>query len=308
MNIKLITTTLLFSVLLTPQISSAHFSKKAEKTPVETATKIVVPKKEIRKAPEAKTTDINAVQRAARAGSAVDAYILGNAFFYGQNGKEQDDRLAKRWLEIAAKRGNACANHNLAYVHLWGRSVERSVEKGILYLKKGGRAGCPKSFYDLGYMYQWGIEVEKNIAKAMNYYERAIENGSTDAMANYAGLILKNDAMADEHAVLLYSLLYDAGETYIASDLAYLYFTGTGTEKHVEMAVYILEQAAQKNDAGSIFALAMLYELGEGVQKNAELSAKLYREAMYQFERMAREESLEGSILTHAFYKYFFGK
>jgi hypothetical protein len=73
-------------------------------------------------------------------------YKLGNDYFFGQGGVNQNYAKGVYWWKLATKQGYTCAESNLGYAYLHGLGVSQNYIKGIywktLSLADGGTGGC----------------------------------------------------------------------------------------------------------------------------------------------------------------------
>ena len=91
-----------------------------------------------------------------------------------------------------------------------------------------------------------GIEIEKDDQKAVKWYQKAAEQGHTDAQYN----------------------------------LALCYKNGIGVEKDEQKAVEWYQKAAEQRDAWAQYNLALCCMNGTGVEKNEQKAVEWYKKQL----------------------------
>lgn len=141
------------------------------------------------------------------------AYELGEMYYFGRNGADEDNEQARKYFEIAAKSeqhtgamyylGNiywngfgGAVNKKKAVelymkIYEYGLSSDKMIfdiaefydneEKNSLeairWLRIGAKQGYPKCLANLGLKYRYGVDIDKNWIEAVKYFERAIAAG-----------------------------------------------------------------------------------------------------------------------------------
>lgn len=86
------------------------------------------------------------VRKAAEAGDAANAYVLGNLYRTGDWGVEQNFSQALSWYEKAADRGAVAAFSQLAYLYFFGKGgISKDLKKALVYARRGAQLGDPGS-------------------------------------------------------------------------------------------------------------------------------------------------------------------
>ena len=88
---------------------------------------------------------------------------------------------AVKWYEIAARRGDATAQFNLAGCYANGQGVTQDYEKAFELLAQAAEQGQAFAQADLGFCYENGIGVSKNIIDAAKWYQKAADQGHTNS-------------------------------------------------------------------------------------------------------------------------------
>lgn len=94
-----------------------------------------------------------------------------------------DDALGRQRLPPGA--------YNLGRLHLWGRGVERDVDKAIELLKKAAVQVQMRANYDLAALYEQGEGFDKDEARARQLYQTAVKADYPHAYFSYARMLLE---------------------------------------------------------------------------------------------------------------------
>jgi TPR repeat protein len=112
--------------------------------------------------------------------------VLGNMYYTGRMGYEQDYAKAREWYEKAAALGDSWALCNLGYIYYYGRGVEIDYEKAFSLFERSAYKGNHNAIYKVGDHYYNGYFVKRNYESAFYWYQRAREaaeravNGGSD--------------------------------------------------------------------------------------------------------------------------------
>lgn len=105
---------------------------------------------------------------------------LGNALAEGDVFQQNYIEAAK-WLEKAARQGNAEAGNKLGILYLQGRGVPLDKELAFTWFRLAAEAGSDDAMFNLGNRYLKGDGAPKDLAKAFQWHERAAELGYADS-------------------------------------------------------------------------------------------------------------------------------
>ncbi len=141
---------------------------------------------------------------------------LGAQYYTGRIG-EQNFEKAVKYYEMSAKLGNSQAQENLGYCYYYGRVGEPDYKKAFHYFIKGALDKRIVSLYKIGDMYKNGYYVEKDVREAFCIYKQCKE-------------LIKNS-----NDVQL--------EADINIRLADCFYNGVGTEKNLELALALYQEA-----------------------------------------------------------------
>lgn len=119
---------------------------------------------------------------------------FGNASFDG-DGVPQDYVSAADWYRIAAERGHAMAQHNLAIMYDEGQGVPQDYVEAAKWFRAAAEQGHPGSQNNLGCLFERGHGVAKDYAQAAEWYRKAAANGDDSVLENLQKIetILKRD-------------------------------------------------------------------------------------------------------------------
>ncbi|EGB04779.1 hypothetical protein AURANDRAFT_32031, partial [Aureococcus anophagefferens] len=205
------------------------------------------------------------------------------------SGVKLDKKKAERLYRMAADRGDAVAQHRIA----WLLHSEKKFEEAVRYFVLAANQGYTSGEFNLGCCYMNGEGTEVDLGKARYWFERAAAKGYQHAMNELAdldarkglgvkldmkkaerlyrtaadrgsafaqsnlGAVLHSEKKFDE-AFPYFALAADQGYTGAESNLGVCYRDGDGTEVDVDKARYWFEHAAAKGYERAIESLARL--------------------------------------------------
>lgn len=129
-------------------------------------------------------------KRAAEAGHAISASILGTLYHNGRGGIEKDMDAAVLWWEKAAALDNVSAHESLVQHYMrngagYKPDVERAnawSRKLVALRMKAAKTGDPAAQYALGRYYSYALHgVEPSAEKSIEWYRKSGEGGFLDA-------------------------------------------------------------------------------------------------------------------------------
>jgi TPR repeat protein len=96
----------------------------------------------------------------------------------------------------SAEQGNAVAQYNVAMMYANGEAVNVDYQQAAYWFGKSAQQALPAAQYRLGEMYYFGRGgLERNLKKAFDLFEKASENGDTDAQVNLAMMLAAADGV-----------------------------------------------------------------------------------------------------------------
>lgn len=128
-------------------------------------------------------------------GNAHALKLMGDFFFKGFAGHEQDYEQAIIYYKRAADSGLADAQAQLGYIYMNGCGVEADYEQAMEWNNRAAMQGNAQGQAQIGYLYQMGLGVTKSNDEASRWYKKAADQGNqwaseqfavTDAASSYA--------------------------------------------------------------------------------------------------------------------------
>ena len=142
----------------------------------------------------------------AQMGGAVAQVQLGDAYFHGREGFEQDYAQAVRWYRTAAGQGNAAGQWRLGTMYVYGRGVPKDYATAVRWFRAAAEQGNDQGQWLLGIMYVYGWGVPKDYASAVPWFRVAAEQGNTSAQ-QVIGLLYRHGAGVDQDYIAAYAWL-----------------------------------------------------------------------------------------------------
>ncbi|MBC8155053.1 MAG: SEL1-like repeat protein [Bacteroidetes bacterium] len=197
----------------------------------------------------------DAVQKSALTAKAVrqkafadSCYQVGQNYYSGQSGVEQDYKKAAEWYNRAAKSGSASGQN------------------------------------DLGYMYQLGLGVVQNDTIATLWYRRAAEQGEADAQNSLGNMYANGFGVKQdyEQAVQWYQKAADQDNAKGQNNLGTMYYLGHSVSVDKTKAASLYRKAADQGNKEAQYNIGLMYETGEGVALDLNKARQWYRVAAKQ--------------------------
>jgi TPR repeat protein len=107
-------------------------------------------------------------------------YRTAEDYYYGRNGKDEDNEEAAKWYLKAAEQGHADAQYKLAGCYENGWGVDEDGEAAAEWYMKAAEQGHADAQYEIGYiLYNVcdGCEEE-----GLEWWQKAAEQGQEDAI------------------------------------------------------------------------------------------------------------------------------
>ena len=99
--------------------------------------------------------------------------------FDGQDGgkllgaKQNQVEKALNLLLVAARNGDAEAQHNLGVKYIKGNGIDRDIEEGVMWIRKAAMQAYAHAQYDLGLLHAKGEGVPKDYGMAYTWFDIA---------------------------------------------------------------------------------------------------------------------------------------
>ena len=203
----------------------------------------------------------------------------------------------------AAELDNNPAKFMLAVLYLNGEAIEQDYFKAAFWFKKTYENPWSMMRSEgqaaMGILYHNGLGVPRDFIKACYLFEEAANIGNPFDVYNFEKTPI---AYLNVRPDLSESLAWfreaaeedDAGAQFC---LAIAYFRGLTVEKDQEQMIYWLEKAATLDNPWAQYYLASMYSDGNGVKKSATEAARWYEEA-------ARQEFKDAQTMLAVSYYY----
>jgi TPR repeat protein len=117
-------------------------------------------------------------------------FIFGQMSYEG-DGVEQSYVEAANWYRIAAEKGHAASQHNLAIMYENGEGFDRNIAEAAKWYQKAAAQGHAGSQNNLGSLYEIGEGVPQNTMAALTLYRQAANGGDANAVSNLSRLKAK---------------------------------------------------------------------------------------------------------------------
>ena len=221
--------------------------------------------------------------------SADEMFRIGKDHYDGENDREWDYEIAKKYYQAAAERGCLKAMIELAYQYK--RADFPFYTKALYWFKKTAEIGSAKAKYSIGEMYEAGEGVEQDYQQAVYWYEEAGGSVETDRDRNIswinkglccAGILYysgedglpKNRARAIECFI---KAVENNEEDEISNYfLGIEYLKGGILEKDYEKARRCLEISVKQGYYAALDCLDFMYESGKVQNSGYESAAQWY--------------------------------
>lgn len=199
---------------------------------------------------------VEALQQAAGAGVAAALTRLGDYANFGTGPVAEDHAQAVAYYRAAAEQGDLAAVTSLAFMHRYGRGVQRDPARMVALMADAAEGGYHFAQYRLAQVYRRGDGIPGGADAAM---------GIPDGGA----------------AARLYRMAALQGNGFAALELAELYADdrfGVAADD-TEQARW-LTMAAEAGQAQALAMLGVLHEQGRGVAQDPRRAAELYIAAL----------------------------
>lgn len=188
-------------------------------------------------------------------------------------------------LKTTAETDNPEAQFKLGQLFEFGKGVEQSFEKAMIWYQKSAEAGNTAAQYNLGLLYEHGRGTEKNYTKAAQWYTKASEFDDPWAKTNLAFLYSHGRGVeqSDNVANKLYREAAETGHFQAQYNLAARYASGRGFEPDLIAAHFWFERsklgasALNQERASKMIKALTEHMTEENLQEANEMFASLLR-------------------------------
>lgn len=193
---------------------------------------------------------IDFYRKADAAGDADGADGVGLSYENGW-GVTRDMEEARRWYERAARLGSRWGHLHLANLMMGSPRDKDDPVQAISHYRAAAEQSVTSAQYALGNAYADGEGVAKDPFEARKWYERAIKDGSREAMNNLGALYLDGGLSRD------------------------------GKTPNADMAVPLYRRAAELGNATSMLNLGNRAEYGEDGPRDGDAAIRWYEKAAF---------------------------
>lgn len=127
-----------------------------------------------------------------------DMDYIGDCYYFGINGYEQNYEKAFEYFQKAAKLNNSHSINRLAESFYEGIGVVKNVTKAYEYYKQSAELNDTFAIYKLGVAYYLGTEIEQNNTKSYEYFLRGSELNNSDSCV-YLGTFYMDDRIGKKN-------------------------------------------------------------------------------------------------------------
>lgn len=223
-------------------------------------------------------------------------YWLGRLYEEGF-GVACDYAKAVEYYSAAGAKGQEDAIVRTAEIYDQGLLGERKRATALELFVELAKKNHPYATYMIGMAYLNGDGVQKSAEHAFSWLNKALANGSVDAMNRFRllGTKSKTDARTKDDIFAIGKSLYESNKPRQAAVyleisaqegvlegyllLADLALQGEGARRNPKRACELLEKAAAFDHPEAVFRLAKHIEEGDGAPSSAVRAAELYERA-----------------------------
>ena len=150
-----------------------------------------------------------------------------------------------------AKTGNENAQYTLGGYYCFGSNgVEQSYSKAAYWWEKAAEQGHSDAQFNLGVCYSKGEGVEQSYSKAIYWYKKAAEQGNSSAQYNIGVCYSEGEGVEQSYskAIYWYKKAAEQGHSDAQFNLGTCYYNGNGVEKSKTNAIYWFRKACNNFD------------------------------------------------------------
>ena len=215
---------------------------------------------------------------------------ISATYWYGNAAKKDyADAKARREailsaLEESAKKGDANAQYDLAWMYHHGYGLKFDYPKAIEWYERSAKQGQVQAQYTLGEIYSEDMRIEQDLAKAKHWFEAAAKQGNAEAQNKLSTMYYKGNGIGQDYGQARYWAEQSANQGNSQGQvlLGWLYEKGYGVEQDYAKARYWYEKSAMQGNQKAQDNLASIYYNGKGVPKDLKKAQYWSDKAMQQ--------------------------
>jgi TPR repeat protein len=214
----------------------------------------------------------------------------------GDAAATEDKRAA---LEALADAGDVSALEVLGELHMLGLgSIGKDVARGCDYFEQVGDRRAD-SLHNLASCYWNGDGRVQDYPKARALYLKAAEAGWRMSFCAYGKMLVLGQGGAADPAegIRLCRLTALLGDKDALTDYGTFLLTGKGVERDPVTARYMLERAAEQNQANAAFLLGQIHSKGDGTPKDLNRAGEWFVKAHEGGRRDAAERAADAYFI-----------
>lgn len=231
----------------------------------------------------------------AESGNALAMHDLGRMFADGL-GREIDLQAAHEWYEKALttflsaeeEKPKPYLEYRIGKMYAAGLGTEQDYGQAASWFQEAVDKNHKYTQYSLGSLYYRGQGVSQDYAQALRLYILSANQGNPYADYELAKMYrdgvgtLVNAAASNEHFKAAFTGFYrlekDSHDDKLQYRLGQMLYTGTGTEKNAQAAVFYLEKSAQLGNVNAQYLLGKVC-LETGIENPAQAIAWMLKAA-----------------------------
>eukprot|EP01083_Nonionella_stella_P005011 14609_1 len=213
-------------------------------------------------------------------GDANAQMALGQLYYYGLRGFEQDFGAAIHYFTLAAQQNHGDAYSMLGNIYVDGiveLNIEKNITKAIEYYKKAMSAKSVSGYTGMAFLYLEGIP-HKNTTAAFDHFKYAAKRQDLSALF-YLGLMYFNGIGVKQksfnEAFECFMMASRRGHAQSLYYAGYMHLNGLATAKSCKMAVELFKMAAERTVIAKQLSIARSYYLDSDYDTAYYLYSKL---------------------------------
>ncbi|MBU1144395.1 MAG: sel1 repeat family protein [Firmicutes bacterium] len=223
-------------------------------------------------------------------------YMLGRCYEEA-SGVEENLKQAFEYYTASALQGSKDGALKVAEFYELGKGIPYNLSLALTTYVELAKKDHPYAMYKIGMAYFTGNGIKKSWESAHSWLNKALTNGSIDAMNQFRlmGSTSKTDFRETKDimrigidlfesnrvndSIIYFEIAAKEGNGLAYRYLSDAYFNGKGVKKSLETAFEYLSKAANLKDPSAMYTLGKRYETGEGTPSSFTKAAKWYEAA-----------------------------
>ncbi|KAK1170532.1 hypothetical protein AOXY_G7420 [Acipenser oxyrinchus oxyrinchus] len=187
-----------------------------------------------------------------------------------------------QYYKFVAERGDIQTQVTLGNLHLYGgKGLERDSHKAVYYFSKAVNAGSTNAIAFLGKMYFEGTEATpQDNETAFHYFKLAADRGNPIGLTGLGVMYLYGKGIPVNYTMALRYMKKAAEKDWMDGifHLGVIYLFGFGVPRDLKVASRYFAFASKHGHHLSHYYLAEMYATGKGAQRSCDIAVKLYME------------------------------